>query len=443
MAPSHSTGGMLRRAFPEQRLFLRSDAGTRYVRLGPLTQAAGLAGTALVLGWAIVASAILLMDSLGSGNLRDQAQREQALYEERLNALSGERDARTAEARKAQERFATALREVSKMQSALLASEDRRRELETGIEVIQATLRRTMGERDDALAERALLAAELGADGTLPTEAGRIRDTEKSLEALSAALTRTAAERDLFAAGAARAETAVADLVLDARLEAEKNDRIFSQLEAAVSVSLEPLDGMFRAAGLDPEEIIAKVRSGYAGQGGPLTPIGFSTKGGGPDPDSLRANGILERLDAMNLYRIAGQKLPLAHPVAEAVRYTSGFGPRSDPFGRGGRMHEGTDMAGRHGAPILSTADGVVTFAGTQSGYGKIVKIGHEFGIETRYAHLSSIDVKVGQKVSRGDRIGGMGNTGRSTGTHLHYEVRISGKAVNPMTYIKAASDVF
>ena len=443
MASSYPTGGVLRRVFPEQRLFLRSDAGTRYVRLAPLTQAVALTGTALLVGWAIVATAILLMDSIGSGNIRDQAQREQALYEERLNALSVERDARASEALKAQERFATALREVSEMQSALLASEDRRRELERGIEVIQATLRRTMQERDGARAERELLAAELAADGTLPTEAGRIRDTEEAFDTLTVALSRTAAERDLLAESAARAEAAVEDLVLDARLEAEKNDRIFAQLEEAVSVSLEPLDAMFREAGLDPDEILQKVRNGYAGQGGPLAPISFSTKGGGPDPYSLRANDILERLDEMNLYRIGAQKLPLAHPLKTSFRLTSAFGGRDDPLGAGRRMHNALDMAGGHADPIHATGDGVVTFAGRQSGYGNFVKIKHEFGIETRYAHMSSIAVKVGQKVSRGDRIGAMGSTGRSTGTHLHYEVRVSGEPVDPMTFIKAAKDVF
>jgi len=106
-------------------------------------------------------------------------------------------------------------------------------------------------------------------------------------------------------------------------------------------------------------------------------------------------------------------------------------------------MHEGTDFAASYGTPIYATADGVVIHAGWQSGYGKLVKIQHEFGIETRYAHQSEIRVKVGQRVSRGEQIGAMGSTGRSTGTHLHYEVRVGGQAVNPMTYIKAAQDVF
>ncbi|MCL4105266.1 UNVERIFIED_CONTAM: hypothetical protein GTU68_055397 [Idotea baltica] len=106
-------------------------------------------------------------------------------------------------------------------------------------------------------------------------------------------------------------------------------------------------------------------------------------------------------------------------------------------------MHNGTDFAAPHGTDIFSTADGVITHAGWQSGYGKLIKIRHEFGIETRYAHLSNIRVKVGQRVSRGQIIGDMGNTGRSTGTHLHYEIRVNGKPMNPMTYIKAANNVF
>jgi murein DD-endopeptidase MepM/ murein hydrolase activator NlpD len=160
-------------------------------------------------------------------------------------------------------------------------------------------------------------------------------------------------------------------------------------------------------------------------------------------PETVRANAILQGLDRMNMYRIAAFKTPFSMPVDSPVRFTSGFGGRNDPFGRGWRRHEGQDLAGSYGAPILATADGVVTYAGWESGYGRLVKIKHDFGIETRYGHLSQIRVNVGDRVSRGDRIGDMGNSGRSTGTHLHYEIRIGGDAINPMTFIKAARDVF
>ncbi len=150
-----------------------------------------------------------------------------------------------------------------------------------------------------------------------------------------------------------------------------------------------------------------------------------------------KAKEILITLDQMNSYRIAVSKMPLAMPVKSAFRYTSPFGRRW------GRAHEGIDMAGPVGTPIYSTGDGVVIFAGWQSGYGNLIKIQHELGTETRYGHLSKIRVKVGQKVSRGSKIGDMGNTGRSTGSHLHYEVRVNGRAVNPMSFIKAAQNVF
>ena len=138
----------LEQYLPEQRLFLKSDSQTRFIRLRPLTQAVALAVSSLALGWMIFATAILLMDSIGAGSSREQVQRQQDLFEERLNVLSDDRDLRISEAAGAQERFNLALEQVSAMQSRLLASEDRRRELETGIDVIQNTLRRAIRERD-------------------------------------------------------------------------------------------------------------------------------------------------------------------------------------------------------------------------------------------------------------------------------------------------------
>lgn len=425
------------RAFPEKRLFLKSDTETRFVRLSPVTQLAAVSGTALVLGWTIISSAVLLMDQIGSDHFRDQSAREQALYEERLNALSAERDAAVDEALATYERFNAAIAQVSDMQSALLASETRREELERGLSITHANLRETIFERDAARAEKSQLAATMEGDAEAVTELARMDEVQATLDFLTDALTAAAGQRDAMAIEAQEAEELAEEVILEARLAQDRNDRIFDQLEDALAISVEPLDKMFRSAGLDTDDLLDTVKSGYSGQGGPLTPIHFSTKGEAPDATSLRANSLLERLDRMNLYRIAAQKAPFALPVKSAFRYTSGFGPRW------GRMHEGTDFAAAHGTPIHATADGVVTFAGRMSGYGNLVKIKHEFGIETRYAHLSKIGVKVGERVSRDHRIGDMGNTGRSTGTHLHYEVRVGGTPVNPMSYIKAAQDVF
>ncbi|MCB2114927.1 MAG: peptidoglycan DD-metalloendopeptidase family protein [Rhodobacteraceae bacterium] len=427
----------LERRLPEQRLFLRSDTGTRFVRLRPLTQAIAFAGSAVILSWTIAATAIILMDSVGSGSAREQARREQANYEARLDSLSVERDQRAQEAIAAQQRFAVALDQVSQMQSKLLASEERRKELETGIGVIQTTLRRTMTERDEArgtVSEMTAAAAEDGAAAAGPGLAPE--DVAGTLDFVTAALSRTASERDAMAAAAEGAKSEADEMAYEMRLLEERHDEIFASLEEAVTISMAPLDQMFSSAGLDPDDLISQVRRGYSGQGGPLGPL-VPQLGNSNDPDSQRAAAILEGLDRMNLYRLAVEKAPFAMPLKTSFRYTSGFGRRW------GRMHEGIDMAGSLGSPVYATADGVVVHAGWESGYGNLIRIKHDFGLETRYGHLSKVRVEVGQKVSRGDRIGDMGNTGRSTGTHLHYEVRVNGGAVNPMTFIKAASNVF
>ena len=434
----------LEQYLPEQRLFLKSDAETRFIRLKATTQAVALAMGSLVLGWTVFATAILLMDSISAGSSREQTQRQQALYEQRLNALSQDRDLRVSEAAGAQERFNLALAQVSDMQARLLASEDRRGELETGIDVIQNTLRRTIKERDEARAEfdRAQLAmAQSG--GETVTELGRIKDTEDTLDILADALDNTARERDLMIDAAERAVERVDEIAEEKRELEGRNDVIFAKLEEALTVSVEPLDKMFRDAGMSPDAMIDAVKSGYSGQGGPLSKISLSTSNSIASPEEQRANAILTGLDRMNLYRLAAYKAPVAMPVKGAFRWTSGFGYRRDPKGYGTRMHNGTDMAGDVGTPIYATGDGVVSYAGWDSGYGRVVRIKHAFGIETLYAHQSQIRVEVGQRVSRGDRIGDMGSSGRSTGTHLHYEVHVNGTPVNPMTFIKAAQNVF
>ena len=433
----------LERHFPEQRLFLKSETETRFIRLRSGTQVMALVGGTLALAWTIVATALIMMDSIGAGSAREQSARQQALYEDRLTTLSTDRDLRADEAARAQERFNVALAQVSEMQERLLASEDRRRELETGIDAIQGTLRRTIQERDEARgeADRVTLALNEQAGGA--TEMGRARDAVATLEILTAALGLTAEERDAMFSEATAAREETREIADAKRMVEQRNDLIFAKLEEAVTISMEPLDNMFREAGMSPEDLLDSVRDGYSGQGGPLTPISMSTSGGVLTPEELRANAILGGLDRMNMYRIAAFKVPFAMPVKDSFRWTSSFGYRRDPKGAGNRMHEGTDMAGSYGTPIYATADGVITNAGWDSGYGRLVKIRHDFGIETRYAHLSQIRVEVGQRVSRGDQIGDMGNSGRSTGTHLHYEVRLGGKAVNPMTFIKAAKNVF
>lgn len=135
--------------------------------------------------------------------------------------------------------------------------------------------------------------------------------------------------------------------------------------------------------------------------------------------------------------------VPSDKPIKASVEFTSGFGVRSDPFHSGAAMHPGIDLAGSYGTPIYATADGTVARAGWNSGgYGNLVEIDHGRGITTRYGHMSAILVHAGDHITRGQQIGRMGSTGRSTGNHLHYEVRIDGRAVNPIPFMKSTDYV-
>ena len=166
------------------------------------------------------------------------------------------------------------------------------------------------------------------------------------------------------------------------------------------------------------------------GQGGPYEPVNATS-----DSTFKQLFTSWKKLDSLSSGAIA---VPSDKPVKTAA-FTSGYGVRSDPFGGGAARHMGIDLAGPTGTPIYATADGVITESAYNSGgYGNLIKIDHGRGIETRYGHLSKLLVSEGTRVRRGQLIGHMGSTGRSTGSHLHYEVRIEGRAVNPVPFMKS-----
>ena len=234
-------------------------------------------------------------------------------------------------------------------------------------------------------------------------------------------------------------------LLRDLELFDDQNEQVFIQLEEAIEVSIGPLKRMFRSLGLPTENIIDQIRNSYSGSGGLFDP---ATLDNYLDIDQLynskkSSEDLLRTIADLNFYRIAAETIPIYAPVQSSSRFASGFGFRKDPINGKRAMHHGADFAAPKGTPIYAAANGIVSYAGWYGGYGLLVIIKHGFGYETRYAHNSRIRVKVGERVSRGDRISDMGSTGRSTGSHLHYEVRRNNKPINPMTYIKAGRYVF
>jgi murein DD-endopeptidase MepM/ murein hydrolase activator NlpD len=184
-----------------------------------------------------------------------------------------------------------------------------------------------------------------------------------------------------------------------------------------------------RRLGLDPSAL----QAGNA-VGGPYEPVETVRTA---DPNFKALFNSWARLDQLEQGTVA---IPSAEPV-HGTNFTSGFGVRSDPFRGRAAMHAGIDLAGPIGTPVYATADGTVDRSEwNNGGYGNLVELDHGHGIQTRYGHLSKSLVTAGQHVKRGDMIALMGSTGRSTGSHLHYEVRIDGKAVNPVPFLQSTS---
>ncbi|HEY1752838.1 MAG TPA: peptidoglycan DD-metalloendopeptidase family protein [Caulobacteraceae bacterium] len=303
----------------------------------------------------------------------------------------------------------------------------------------EARYERWIADRDARLSSAA---AQLnGSGGTVQQLASSV---EKRHEALALLLTDVRA-----APGAAQAllpalaTNAPAQATPAQRIQAvqQDQDRLIDAAETFAKNRADRLKLAFRLAGLDP----AAYAGASDGLGGPLIE--------GKDPRALAAvldvdedfAGRLQHAvaDLSDMQSLASSEaaIPLARP-SSSTRETSGFGVRVDPFTGRPAYHPGQDFAGAYGSPIYVTAPGIVSYAGVRSGYGNTVEVDHGHGFKTRYGHLSAISVAVGQHVAVGERIGAMGSTGRSTGTHLHYEVWVNGRPQNPLRFVKAGDYV-
>ncbi|WP_299016423.1 M23 family metallopeptidase [uncultured Caulobacter sp.] len=227
------------------------------------------------------------------------------------------------------------------------------------------------------------------------------------------------------------------------RIQATRMDqeRLIDAAEGFAKSRAERLRLAMRMAGLDASSFTGRGVS----LGGPLIeakdPRALAAV---LDVDEEFASRIQHAANDMSDMRSLGaavKKLPLYKPTSNPA-LSSSYGVRFDPFTHRPAFHSGLDFPGAMRTPIMATAPGVVSFTGVRAGYGNTVEIDHGGGFKTRYAHLSSIGVRVGQRVAIGSRVGAMGSTGRSTGPHLHYEVWVNGKAQNPNRFLRAGEYV-
>ena len=251
------------------------------------------------------------------------------------------------------------------------------------------------------------------AEAQAPSASADSREEEKALKTISAMVPE--------AAGLARIEV--------------RQIRFAEKMTKVAQARTLQAETAIRQFGLNPEVLARQARNA---QGGLFEPFFGKGKKNARDPRFLNLAAALGRMDAMERALAA---IPTAMPAA-SMMMSSGFGYRADPFTGAAAMHAGLDFKGPVGTPILAAAKGKVVLAGFNGGYGNSVEIRHANGLVTRYAHLSGVHVRRGQMVERGVQIGRMGSTGRSTGSHLHFEVRLNGQAINPRKFLEANPDV-
>ncbi len=437
-SPGASGGGF----FAERRIFIRSETGTRYYRISTRAQIAAAAGVALALVWIVGATVSFALATLERRAQEDQIAALEISYEARIAELAGEQAELADSLQKAESQISSLSLELTKQQSRLIDAAASEQELTIGLATLRAKLRDAVMIRDSVLAESTNMSRELhSVESRLEAIRSAEVDLSETLETVSSALGDAVTTRDEALSTTEELARKVEAMEADMRTAAERRERVFSKLEDAVQVGLGAMEGVFKKAGLNVDTLVEAVRREYSGSGGPFIPVDASLML--EDEEEDRMSSLIGDLERVGLMQIAAAKLPFGQPVRSAHRYTSGFGVRRDPKNGRHRQHNGADFASASGTPIYATGEGVVVEAGWHSGFGRMVKIRHGFGYSTLYAHMRKLRVKKGDRVARGDRIGDMGSSGRSTGTHLHYEIRVGGKPVNPIKYIEAARNVF
>ncbi len=388
------------KAFPERQIYHRSGGAVRYVSISPWRQAMMAGAATLVVGWCLFATAAVLLKGPGIEIQGGGSDRKSARLEREL------RQAKAAE------------------QTALTLLETRSSDFNTAIEEAEdrhAVLKRLMSSlqgQDSASAIALSGKPELLIDSTI--EEGDPRSARPD-----------GTEANAGGGTSFRART-------DKLIEDQAS--FLDKLEEEAVQQAESARGVIRLTGVPASRVLEQ-----NGMGGPLIPINFTTPGAdaaSADPFEQRIYEVQARLREAEEYQRAMRSLPLGLPVQGAYRETSGFGYRSDPFTRKATFHEGTDLAAFTGAPIIAPAPGRVIHAGVKGAYGRTVEIDHGAGFKTRYGHMNSISVKLGQEVAIGQKMGTMGSTGRSTGPHLHYEIYFRGKSYDPLKFLRAGKHV-
>ncbi len=391
--------------FPERQIYHRSGGTVRYVSLSPGKQALLALSAVSLAGWCVYATANTVLEGPQATASNAEIERERAKYDRWLNELR-------AQAAASQAQLAERTRQF----------DDATADFESRHEVLRSLL-------------------EYAGGSSLQLAAARPIERDGARIIMAASIDEAEPRQSRAIAAEPYQVTTVGFRARTDRLASDQ-EQTLSELEDQVVERGEQMRGVLRLTGVS----MASLASPSAdGAGGPLVPQDFVAylRDSGLNPAFAgRVAQVAARVTEARRLGEISESTPLAQPVAVDYRETSGYGQRIDPFTGRPAFHSGLDMAAFERAPVVSTSPGVVVFAGARSGYGYTVEIDHGHGFKTRYGHLRDIQVQRGDRVAIGQRVGSMGSTGRSTATHLHYEVWFRGRAVDPVNFLRAGRHV-
>ena len=433
-------GTSLSRLIPERIVRVESRDRVQYFRISPVVQAIALVLVLSVVTYVFALSALVGIEFGTNRSVEAKNELIHATYQQRIDELTSSSERLVASATTDNERNRRVVQQLGTEKGLQLQAFAKQLELERNVAVLEERLTSVTIERNGLLSEVERL------NSRVTDLSGRVDeqlDAEQLQDAVARTLDVAVAELNSKEGRISNLEEQVDGLQHDLRVQEGHYDFIFRNLEGAVELALGPMVKALERSGVDLEGVLDTVRRRFSNAGGPGGSLSSIEQTLSESPHAYRIKSLVEDLDRAHFVGLALQKIPVSMPVRGKFRYSSNYGLRKDPFTRKITKHEGVDMVARSGSAIYATADGTVVFAGWNSGFGRVVRIRHIHGFETVYGHLRKIRVNVGQMVSRGDRIGDMGNSGRSTGTHLHYEVRVGGSAKDPKKYLEAGRNVF
>ena len=333
---------------------------------------------------------------------------------------------------------------LAELEGELAAVSDGKRELETTVNGLRQELATSEDNRRQLAEEKSSLNTRLAdVSRQFQETTGRQAKLEDRIASLQGSLAQEIDRSQQMEQQSEFLQRRVGGLeqrLVDLR---DAGQTVMERLSERTKVSMEVIEKTVAMTGLDTDAMIAAIDSETSGQGGPFIPVGNSAADFEPSLQLEASVSMLDQqLDRWTALREVVRALPLAAPLDE-YRVSSGFGERVDPVNGRKGQHQGVDFGAPMRSPVYAPAPGKVVFAGWRGRYGRTIDIDHGNGIRTRYGHLKKILVTVGQEVGHREKIALLGSSGRSTGPHVHYEVRYKGRALDPMKFIKAGEYVF